>query len=233
MDKRGQFTFYKSYWDAIEECPAKYQLPILKAIIRYALFGEEPTSLSSVCRAVFLLVKPTLDSSRKKAASGKLGGRSSRANDKQSESKPQAPSRQSAREKERENEKEEEIEIEGENDNRSTGEASAPFDGRSFTAFWDAYPKKHGREAAWEVWRKLAPASDTVTLIMNNLEAWKRSGQWTEDGDRYIPKAVNYLSDEGYWKHAPALPKSATTSSPRQLDADEQAAIRRMLAEPE
>lgn len=230
MDERGQFTFYKSYWDAIEELPSKSQLPILKAIIRYALFGEEPTSLSSVCRAVFLLVKPTLDASRKKAANGKLGGKSSKANDKQNESKPQAPPKQTAREKE--GEKEKEIEIEGENNKRSNGEAPVPFDGKSFTAFWDAYPKKHGREAAWEAWRKLAPSADTVALIMSNLDAWKRSGQWTEDGDRYIPKAVNYLSDEGYWKHAPALPKSAAPSGPRELDADEREAIRRMMEEP-
>ena len=227
MDKRGQFTFYKSYWDAIEELPAKSQLPILKAIIRYALFGEEPTSLSSVCRAVFLLVKPTLDSSRKKAASGKQGGKSSKANGKQNESKPQAPSEHPASEKEKE--KEDEIEIEGENNKRSNGEAPVPFDGKSFTAFWDAYPKKHGREAAWEAWRKLAPSADTVALIMSNLEVWKRSGQWTEDGDRYIPKAVNYLSDEGYWKHAPVPPKAATQPGPRELDADEREAIRHMM----
>lgn len=231
MDKRGQFTFYRSYWDAIEELPAKSQLPILKAIIRYALFGEEPTSLSSVCRAVFLLVKPTLDSSRKKAANGKQGGKSSKANRKQNESKPQAPSEHPASEKEEEEEIEREIEIEGENDKRSNSEAPAFFDGKLFTAFFDAYPKKHGREAAWEAWRKLAPTPATAALIMSNLEAWKRSGQWTEDGDRYIPKAVNFLTDEGYWKHAPVPPKTAAQTGPRDLDADEREAIRRMMEE--
>lgn len=111
-------------------------------------------------------------------------------------------------------------------------EAPAPFDGKAFTAFWDAYPKKHGREAAWEAWRKLAPSADTVALIMSNMDAWKRSRQWIDDGDRYIPKAVNFLSDEGYWKYAPVPPKSAAPSGPREMDADEQAAIRRMMEEP-
>lgn len=111
-------------------------------------------------------------------------------------------------------------------------EGPAPFDGRSFTAFWDAYPKKHGREAAWEAWRKLAPSPETVRQIMSNLEAWKRSGQWTEDGDRYIPKAVNYLSDEGYWKHAPAPPKSAVpTGASGELGEAEREAIQRVLAQ--
>ena len=85
MDERKQFTFFISYWQAIEELPEKDQLPILKAIIKYALFGEEPTALSGVRRAVFLLVKPTLDSGRKKAASGKQGGSKPKANRKQTQ----------------------------------------------------------------------------------------------------------------------------------------------------
>lgn len=111
-------------------------------------------------------------------------------------------------------------------------EEPAPFDGRAFTAFWDAYPKKHGREAAWEAWRKLAPSPEVVALIMSNLEKWKCSGQWTEDGDRYIPKAVNFLSDEGYWKHAPALPRSAVpTGASGELGVAEREAIQRVLAQ--
>lgn len=111
-------------------------------------------------------------------------------------------------------------------------ETPAPFDRRSFTAFWDAYPKKHGREAAWEAWRKLAPSPEVVALIMSNLEKWKCSGQWTEDGDRYIPKAVNFLSDEGYWKHAPALPRSAVpTGASGELGVAEREAIQRVLAQ--
>lgn len=104
MDDRKQFTFYVSYWEAIEELPAKSQLPVLKAIIKYALFGEEPKSLSGACRSIFLLVKPTLDASRKKAANGKQGG-----------SKPKANRKQTPREKE--NEKESEGEKENENEN--------------------------------------------------------------------------------------------------------------------
>ncbi len=226
MDERGQFTFYKSYWDAIEELPAKSQLPILKAIIRYALFGEEPTSLSSVCRAVFLLVKPTLDSSRKKAASGKQGGKSAKASSKQNESKPQAPSKQTAREKEREKEKE--IEIEGENDKRSTSEAPASFDGRAFTAFWDAYPSKIDRNAAWEAWRTLRPDAATAQAILRALEAWKTSSQWTEDGGRFVPQAAKFISKE-HWKSPPSVQIAA--KSERQMDEDEREAIRRMMEE--
>ena len=103
MDERGQFTFYRSFWEAVKGLPKKDKLPILEAIISYALDGIEPSGLSQSQHAFFLLVKPTLDSSRKKAASGKQGGKSVKATDKQTASKPQA-NRKRERERERERE---------------------------------------------------------------------------------------------------------------------------------
>lgn len=116
MDERGQFTFYRSFWEAVKGLPKKDKLPILEAIISYALDGIEPSGLSQSQFAFFLLVKPTLDSSRKKAANGKQGGKTSKANDKQTGSKPEANDKQPASEKERENEKENENENEKENE---------------------------------------------------------------------------------------------------------------------
>lgn len=101
MDKRGQFTFYRSFWEAVQSLPKKDRLPVLEAIISYALDGDIPSGLSQSQSAFFLLVKPNLDASRKKAANGKQGG-----------SKPKANSKQNASKKENEVEKEEEIENE-------------------------------------------------------------------------------------------------------------------------
>ncbi|MBQ2382935.1 MAG: hypothetical protein II290_02750 [Oscillospiraceae bacterium] len=277
MEERKQFTFYGSFWEAIKELPAKYQLPTLRAIICYALFQEEPTSLPPTCRAVFLLVKPTLDASRKKAASGKQGGQAG----KQTGSKPEANRNQTPREKE--SKKEKEIEIEGENDKRSTPQApppdphchpernegtpapqpppcrpeegvarredpspstyapvgrglapaattaTAPFNGKAFTAFWEAYPSKIDRDAAWEAWKTLSPDRDTAEKIMSALAVWKGSDQWQEDSGRFIPRASKFLT-KGYWT-APPSPKQSEPAD-RQLDDDETAAIRRLMSEP-
>lgn len=103
MDERGQFTFYRSFWEAVKGLPKKDRLPILESIIEYALDGKAPSGLSQSQSAFFLLVKPNLDSSRKKAANGKQGG-----------SKPKAKGKQTQREREKEVEKENEIEIEEE-----------------------------------------------------------------------------------------------------------------------
>ena len=231
MDERGQFTFYRSFWEAVKGLPKKDRLPILEAIISYALDGVEPTGLSQSQFAFFLLVKPTLDSSRKKAASGKQGGKTTKANDKQTASKQQANNKQTASEKEREKEKENEKEIEGEKDKEQNG--STPFCGKLFTSFWEEYPKKIDREGAWEAWKTLAPSVETAEQIMSALAVWKQSSGWINDGDRYIPHAAKFLAQE-YWK-SPPRPGTGKNTVPKgasgQLGAAELAAIQRVLQE--
>lgn len=227
MLNRGQFTFYRSFWEAIKVLPKKDRLPILEAIISYALDGAPPSALSQSQLAFFSLVKPTLDSSRKKAESGKQGGKTP----KQTESKPQANGKQTAREKEGENEKEIEEEIEGEKDKEQTESAPVHFDGKAFTFFWDAYPRKIGREDAWEAWKELSPSTELVQAIMHGLEGWKKSTQWTDDGGRYVPKATKFLREQ-YWACPPASETGKQTGK-RELDEDEIAAMRRMMEESE
>ena len=73
--KRKQFTFYASYLDSIRKLKPKQQAEIILAICEYAINGSEPETLSDIAETVFTLVRPTLDSGRKKADSGELGGK--------------------------------------------------------------------------------------------------------------------------------------------------------------
>ena len=124
MDERSQFTFYRSFWEAVKGLPKKDRLPILESIIEYALDGKAPSGLSQSQSAFFLLVKPNLDASRKKAASGKQGG-----------SKQKAKGKQTKREKENEIEVEieEEIEIEKEYECNLLGGSSSAGAGATET----------------------------------------------------------------------------------------------------
>ena len=74
MYKRGQFTFYRSFYNSALCLPPKQRLILLETIIRYALDGEEPPELKGSLNAMFLMIKPNLDTARKKAEAGALGG---------------------------------------------------------------------------------------------------------------------------------------------------------------
>ena len=64
--ERKQFTWYRSYYDALKELPEEEFRAIVLAVCAYALDGEEP-ELSGVARAIFTLIRPTLEVGRSKA----------------------------------------------------------------------------------------------------------------------------------------------------------------------
>ena len=185
---------------------------MFRAVVSYGLFGEHNETLSASQSAFFSLIQPVLDKSRKKAA-----------NRKQIENKPERNEEQSAKEYEKEYEKE--------GDKEQTGRI-ALFSGKPFTAFWEAYPSKIDREGAWLAWKALNPSPEAAAQIMTALEAWKKSGQWTEDGGRFIPGAAKFLS-KGYWqtKPPPASKKEIPKGASGELGEAELEAIRRVLAE--
>lgn len=117
--KRDQFTFYRSYYEALKALPKRDQTSVLMSVIGYAL-DEETPSLSGVPLSVFTLIKPTLDSGRNKARSRmKKGGTSEEqigTNEKQNGTNMEQSIKEGEIEKEREEEEEEEEEEEGEND---------------------------------------------------------------------------------------------------------------------
>lgn len=91
--ERGQFTFYSSYFSALSRIkkPAD-RAAAYDAIAKYALFGELPDmgKLPEIVALAFDLVKPTLDSSRKKAENGKMKGKQTGSKPEATESKPEA-----------------------------------------------------------------------------------------------------------------------------------------------
>lgn len=160
-------TFYASFWDAIDSLPKKDQLPLFRAVVSYGLTGCHNEILSPAQNAFFALMQPNLDSSRKKAVSGKQGG-----------SKPKANGKQNEREKEREKENENEIENES--------KKAANFD-----RFWEAYPRKVGKVKALAAFQKVTVPVD---LLLSAIEAQKKSHQWKKDNGQFIPHPATWLN---------------------------------------
>lgn len=107
--ERDQFTFYRSFWEALKALPKKDQLPFVMAVCSYALDGESKP-LTGAPYAAFLLVKPILDKASKKSANGKQGGSKPKANGKQGGSKPEQTGSHIEGEREIEEEREREKE---------------------------------------------------------------------------------------------------------------------------
>ncbi len=78
--ERKQFTFYRSFWDACLALPQKDRLAFLTAVCSYAFEETDEVDLTGGAGAAFAIVRPILDSSRKKAESGSYGGSKPKAN---------------------------------------------------------------------------------------------------------------------------------------------------------
>lgn len=71
MDKRSQFTFYRSFWEAVQSLPKKDRLPVLEAIISYALDGVVKNRLTKKQMLSFLVIKPDIERERREDAEGR------------------------------------------------------------------------------------------------------------------------------------------------------------------
>ena len=104
--RREQFTFYRSYYEALKNLPKRDQTAVLMAVIGYALDEDEP-SLSGVPLSVFTLIRPTLDSGRNKA---KNRMKKDETNQEQNKNKTKTKTEQTCKEGEKEREGESEKE---------------------------------------------------------------------------------------------------------------------------
>ena len=218
-DGRQQFTFYRSFWEAVKGLERKDQLPVLSAVIEYALDSKEPQGLTKTQTAFFLLTKPTLDASRRKAESGKQGG----SKRKQTE----ASEKQTVSKKEKENKKENEIEIEREGEK----EKKHPLSDELFSLFWDKYPAhcRGDREEAQADWEALGLDEQGMRDVIRKLDAWKTSKRWTDDGGSYVPNISNFLDRKRSYLHG--APAATGLAEGRKLDEDEREAVYRMMGE--
>ena len=89
----------------------------------------------------------------------------------------------------------------------------------AFAAFWAAYPRKVGKEAARRAFAKVP--KEAWPLLVPAVNAQKLSRQWQKDGGQYIPNPATWLN-QGRWEDE-ARPAQAQTNNPflRQLMEEE------------
>jgi hypothetical protein len=67
-----------------------------------------------------------------------------------------------------------------------------------FNQFWNAYPKKVGKDAAQKAFAKRKPDDKLLKDIFQAVELQKTTEQWQKDGGQYIPNPATWLN-QGRW----------------------------------
>jgi hypothetical protein len=84
-----------------------------------------------------------------------------------------------------------------ENKKRIRREKNTPVVPNGFDYFWESYPKKTGKKAAYQSWIK-AKNKPAIENILQTLESQKKSDQWLKDGGQYIPNPATWIN-QGRW----------------------------------
>ena len=209
--ERSQFTFYDSFFRSISRIKNKAaRCDAYDAICKYALTGEEPDldGMADIAAIAFEGAKPNLDASRRKAESGKKGGESKAGESKQEANDKQTESKKKNKDKDKNKKKNKDKCLIGD-----------------FEKFWQSYPRKEGKQKAESAFAKVdAP----VEILLDAIERHKKSAQWQKDNGQFIPHPATWLNGKR-WEDQ--LEPDAAAPNSRELDADEVAAIQRMLQE--
>ena len=70
-----------------------------------------------------------------------------------------------------------------------------------FIQFWTAYPRKLKKADALKAWQR-AMRKPPIDYILEQLEKWKASGDWTKEGGRYVPHPTTWINGER-WNDEP------------------------------
>ena len=78
---------------------------------------------------------------------------------------------------------------------------------KTFLTFWEKYPKKIGKGAAFNAWKK---AGVSLDVALAAIEKQQTSRQWKRDNGQYIPHPATWLNQQR-WEdevQSEALPES-------------------------
>lgn len=181
--------YVKAYFDWIEQTAALSDAErgrLFIAILEYARSGLEP-KLDGRESILFPVFRATIDRDGiildARAKNGALGGKANRSKMKQteangSEDKPNKDIRHKKKDKD----------IRHKTQENNAGEDA-------FLAFWDAYPRKAGKQDAKKAFGKV---TEPLEKLLDAIEQQKKSKQWQRDDGQYIPYPATWLN-QGRW----------------------------------
>lgn len=81
-------------------------------------------------------------------------------------------------------------------------EKNVGLQAKRFGDFWEAYPKKVGKEAALKAWRKIKPGAELFGKMIETIAQSNKSEQWNRENGRYVPNPATWLN-QGRWDDEP------------------------------
>ena len=69
-----------------------------------------------------------------------------------------------------------------------------------FLQFWNMYPKKVGKGAAYRAWGKIGAINGLLPQILQSIQDQKKGEQWCKENGQFIPHPSTWLNG-AYWEN--------------------------------
>ena len=88
-----------------------------------------------------------------------------------------------------------------------------------FLAFWEKYPNKKAKMAAWKAWQKNGIKKVPLETILKAIELQKNTDQWKKDGGQFIPHPATWLNQHRWEDEIDGTPLEKMVSVHRPYDS--------------
>ena len=93
----------------------------------------------------------------------------------------------------------------------SSSSSPSPSNKKTFEAFWETYPKRVGKEAAFKAW-KTHKCNEITAIIIKSVKAHINSKPWKKDEGEFIPHPTTFLNQHR-WDDEVEMPKITRQST--------------------
>lgn len=106
-----------------------------------------------------------------------------------------------------------------------------------FELFWRVYPRRVGKGAALNAWKRLAPDTALTEQIIQAVKHQSVSEQWVKEGGRFVPNPATWLNQQRWLDEpppgsaVPPPPGPQYTPPPKRLTPEEREAANKSLRE--
>lgn len=228
MDEVNQITFFRSYFESVENLDAETYKECMNVILKYIFRGEEPDKLSPTAKMFWTLTKPSIDKSLHKRNNVKDGNQTedksdsnqsqteikSKSNESQTEDKPDSNQSQNAvppRNKELGiRNKEQDIK------NSPAPSASPSALEREFEATWAIYPRKQERKDALAAYCRARKRGTTAEQIDKGVRAYCAYIERNHVDPQYVKQGGTFFRQQAWaddWTGSFQTARSGTPGS--------------------
>ena len=234
MKEKQSFIIYYEWEEMLQYMTDSQIAEILRAMFSYTKRGETPKFSSPLLNTTFCVIKYAIDRDNEKykqrsaanSQNGKKGGRPKSEKTERNQTK--------AKKADNDNENENDNGNDNENGNDKKNilsisstpavqdRATAGAYTEDFLKFWDEYPRKTGKGAAFRVWLKMRPSKKERADISSALKWQKQSVQWNNSGyGKFIPLPATYLNQRR-WEDEPETNNNSDITNPQKYKNEEE-----------